>query len=117
MLVARQAPFAVPYWNRQPLDCEIAGAPHHDERAALCDELPQVVDAGLADAATVFGTDRRGLVAVDDLARTLVGDDNRVELLAQGAGANLRVVDRTRLEFELLGGWARLRRPTRLPTG
>src|SRR3989441_2382952 len=102
MLVARQPSLAVRYGTRQPLDCEIAGAPHEDERAAVCDELPQVGDAGLADAAAVLGTDRGGLVAVDDLARTLVSEDNRVELLAQSAGADLRVVDRAGPELVLL---------------
>ena len=76
------------------LDRQVAGVAHRDERAAVGDELLQVLEAVLADAAAVLGTDRRRVEAVEDVARILVGEDDRVELLAQLAGADVGVVDR-----------------------
>src|SRR5439155_23299601 len=48
------------------------------------------------------GTDRVRLEAVDDRARILVRDDDRVELLPQLARANIRVVNRRQGELVLL---------------
>src|SRR5260221_11728621 len=92
----------VAHRNRQLLDREIARFAHRDERSALGDELFEVVDAGLADAAAILGANGRRVEAVDDPARILIGDDDRVELLAQLAVANLRVVDGRQVEFVLL---------------
>ena len=73
-----------------------------DERAALGDEALEVVDAVVADAAAVLGPDRQRVEAVEDLARRLVGQDDRVEPLPQAARADVGVVDRRRRELVLL---------------
>ena len=102
VLIARQPFLQVPYRDRQLLDREIARVAHRDERAAVGDELFQVVEPRLADPAAILGPDRVRLEPVDDRARILIRDDDCVELRPQLAGADVRVVDRRQVELVLL---------------
>ena len=69
MLIAAEALLQVLHRNRQLLNRQVARVPHRDQRAAFGDELLEVLDAGLANAASIFRADRRRVEAVDDGAR------------------------------------------------
>jgi hypothetical protein len=99
VLVARQPLLQVAHGDRQLLDREIARVAHRHQRSTVGDELLQLLETRLADAAAIFGTDARRLVAVDDVARGLIGDDDRVEFLAEPAGPDVGVVDRRQVEL------------------
>jgi hypothetical protein len=83
--------------DRQVFDGQVARVAHGDERAAVRHELLQLLHAGVADAAAIFGLIAG--VGCDDVARVLIGDDDRVELLAELAGADVGVVDRRQVEL------------------
>ena len=98
----RRSALDVPHRNRQTIDREIGRRAERDERAAFRDEAGEVLDADLADAAAVFRPDAFGVEAVDDLARRLIGQDDRVEALPQSAAADVGVVNGRRRELVLL---------------
>ena len=102
VLLAPQSALEVPDRDRQPIDREVRRGAERDQRAAVRDEAGEILDAGFADAAAVLGPDALGVEAVDDLARRLIGKDDRVEVLPQAAAADVGVVDGRRRELVLL---------------
>ena len=102
VLLRPERTLQIPDRNRQAFDDEIRSRAKGDERAAGRHELLKTLDARLPDAAAILGADRERAEAIEDIARVLIGQHNRIKPLPQSAGPDVRVVDRRHGEFVLL---------------
>ena len=94
MLVAPQRPLEIAHRNREAIDREIAGAPSVISVPPSATNCCSCSTPASPMPPRYSGRIGAGVEAVDDLARRLVGEDDRVEALPQLAGADIGVVDR-----------------------
>src|ERR1051326_8293782 len=83
VLIAREAGLEVLQRYAESLDRKIRRRAESDQRPSVRDEVAQRLDAVVADAAAILGTDLRAGGPFHDLTRVLVGQDDDVELVAQ----------------------------------
>ena len=92
MLLAIERALQLLHWQRQLVHQQVRCFAHRDQRSARIDELAQRLPARIAEPTAVLGHDGAEIVSFQHVFRPLVGENDRIESLAQFAGFDVGIV-------------------------